>query len=436
MEEDWDEELFADGTVAWAKPYDRPWWPTVMFSSWDAARRWAPPGGRAKIRVLGRPEPIRAHEALGYLLGDGSLQVFDRRTYEVQDWDYISPEAVLATTLSNRAAYNDSDSEEEDDTERDPLRRAFSHAVEEAYLALPLCGRAPDAARRFIDLNPRRGRWERKRKRGDPKRKHRQPNLLPNAGFDILRNNNESYVFSPHKKKAPPEPSRPLSQRATSPRVLDAYTSVAVPARPKPRQARPPRRESLPPKKRGRPAGKRPSALATLAAKRPRRPPSPSPEPVVTLAPSSHGRARSVPLKMREAAAEVDLDEAAEERRRARPEPRPVSPPSAAKRKPGRPRSGKTLWTVGDRVFSRVVGTGWVPGTVAGLLMGRRVTDDMITIMGDDGVARDVRAPLARKRAPLTKAAHVVSPPGSSAEDSSKANSDDSSSRSCESLET
>ena len=109
MEEDWDEDLFEDGTVAWARPWDRPWWPAVLFSSWDAARNWTPPAGRTKIRVLGRPEPLQDHEALGYLLGDGSLQVFDKRTYEVQDWDYISPEAVLATTLSNRACDSSDD---------------------------------------------------------------------------------------------------------------------------------------------------------------------------------------------------------------------------------------------------------------------------------------------------------------------------------------
>ena len=124
MEEDWDEDLFEDGTVAWARPWDRPWWPAVLFSSWDAARNWTPPAGRTKIRVLGRPEPLQDHEALGYLLGDGSLQVFDKRTYEVQDWDYISPEAVLATTLSNRAC-DSSDDESDGDEERDPLRKAF-----------------------------------------------------------------------------------------------------------------------------------------------------------------------------------------------------------------------------------------------------------------------------------------------------------------------
>ena len=43
MEEDWDEDLFEDGTVAWARPWDRPWWPAVLFSSWDAARNWTPP---------------------------------------------------------------------------------------------------------------------------------------------------------------------------------------------------------------------------------------------------------------------------------------------------------------------------------------------------------------------------------------------------------
>ena len=151
MEEDWDEDLFEDGTVAWARPWDRPWWPAVLFSSWDAARNWTPPAGRTKIRVLGRPDPLQEHEALGYLLGDGSLQVFDKRTYEVQDWDYISPEAVLATTLSNR--HCDSDDDESDDgEERDPLRKAFAHAnVHVRYWAATrllehMAGSAEDAA--------------------------------------------------------------------------------------------------------------------------------------------------------------------------------------------------------------------------------------------------------------------------------------------------
>ncbi len=184
MEEDWDEDLFEDGTVAWARPWDRPWWPAVLFSSWDAARNWTPPAGRTKIRVLGRPEPLQDHEALGYLLGDGSLQVFDKRTYEVQDWDYISPEAVLATTLSNRAC-DSSDDESDGDEERDPLRRAFVNAVEEARLALPLCGRAPDAARRFVDNTPRRGRWPAKKK-SRVKKSDRRMNLCGNIAWTFV----------------------------------------------------------------------------------------------------------------------------------------------------------------------------------------------------------------------------------------------------------
>ena len=92
------------------------------------------------------------------------------------------------------------------------------------------------------------------------------------------------------------------------------------------------------------------------------------------------------------------------------------------------------MWSVGDRVFSRVPGVGWVHGVVEGVVVGRRLTDDTVTILGDDGVTRDVRAPLARKTAPPFKTARVVSPPGSSNEDSSSKVSDDSSSRS-ESME-
>ena len=413
MEEDWDEDLFEDGTVAWARPWDRPWWPAVLFSSWDAARNWTPPAGRTKIRVLGRPEPLQEHEALGYLLGDGSLQVFDKRTYEVQDWDYISPEAVLATTLSNRHC-DSSDDESDDGEERDPLRKAFVNAVAEAHLALPLCGRAPDASRRFIDNTPRRGRWPAKKK-SRVKKSYRRVNTKPNNAFDIFRV--PGYVFSPKTK---PKASRPPSQRQASPRMLDVQ-----PAEPR----------RLPPKKRGRPAGKRPSALAQLV-KRPCRDRSPSPEQIV-LQPSSNGRVRAAPLKLREAALEIDIDEAAETHKRRYRSPRAASPPAivtAPKRKPGRPRSGKTLWSVGDRVFSRVPGVGWVHGVVEGVVVGRRLTDDTVTILGDDGVTRDVRAPLARKTAPPFKTARVVSPPGSSNEDSSSKVSDDSSSRS-ESME-
>ena len=90
---------------------------------------------------------------------------------------------------------------------------------------------------------------------------------------------------------------------------------------------------------------------------------------------------------------------------------------------------------MGDRVFSRVPGVGWVHGVVEGVVVGRRLTDDTVTILGDDGVTRDVRAPLARKTAPAFKAHRVVLPPGSSNEDSSSKVSDDSSSRSSESME-
>ena len=134
-----------------------------------------------------------------------------------------------------------------------------------------------------------------------------------------------------------PKPWAP-SQRRASPRMLDV-------------QAPEPRR--LPPK-RGRPAGKRPSQLAQLVKRPVGR--SPSPEPIV-LQPSSNGRVRAAPLKLREAALEVDIDEAAETQKR-----RYRSPPAivtSTKRKPGRPSARRGRWATALR--SR---RGWVHGVV------------------------------------------------------------------------
>ena len=74
----------------------------------------------------------------------------------------------------------------------------------------------------------------------------------------------------------------------------------------------------------------------------------------------------------------------------------------AAKRKPGRPRSGKTLWSVGDRVFSRVPGAGWVHGVVEGVVVGRRLTDDTVTILylTDIGIVTLTRFDKLARRGP------------------------------------
>ena len=152
-----------DGTVAWARPWDRPWWPAVLFSSWDAARNWTPPAGRTKIRVLGRPEPLqdtRPRLPPRRRLAQ-SLRQAGRTRCKIGT---RPPEAVLATTLSNRHC-------DRMTTNLMMGRRRTGSAAEglcarcsRKRLALPLCGRAPDAARRFVDNTPRRGRWPAKKK--------------------------------------------------------------------------------------------------------------------------------------------------------------------------------------------------------------------------------------------------------------------------------
>ena len=54
----------------WARTHDRPWWPCVLFSSWDAVKSWQweaatdapnPPSFPALPHLLGDPPPLAPH---------------------------------------------------------------------------------------------------------------------------------------------------------------------------------------------------------------------------------------------------------------------------------------------------------------------------------------------------------------------------------------
>lgn len=40
---DLDDELYQNGSVIWAKFDGRPWWPCVVFKTWDDVRDWGLP---------------------------------------------------------------------------------------------------------------------------------------------------------------------------------------------------------------------------------------------------------------------------------------------------------------------------------------------------------------------------------------------------------
>ncbi|KAJ8602519.1 hypothetical protein CTAYLR_001294 [Chrysophaeum taylorii] len=101
-DEDIDDELFQSGSVVWAKVADRPWWPCVVFKSWDDLSRW---GIASEPPVDRRKEPIASHETIGVLLEDYACEVFDKRRFMIQDWDYISPETVLLETRGQQLLY-------------------------------------------------------------------------------------------------------------------------------------------------------------------------------------------------------------------------------------------------------------------------------------------------------------------------------------------
>eukprot|EP00629_Pelagomonadales_sp_RCC1024_P013230 CAMPEP_0119261178 /NCGR_PEP_ID=MMETSP1329-20130426/1320_1 /TAXON_ID=114041 /ORGANISM="Genus nov. species nov., Strain RCC1024" /LENGTH=193 /DNA_ID=CAMNT_0007260689 /DNA_START=235 /DNA_END=813 /DNA_ORIENTATION=- len=177
MEFDYDDDLYADGTIAWARTFDRPWWPCVLFSSWDAVRTWEwqaaqgeAPAFPALPRVLGEPPPLQEHQALACLLGDKSYVILDRRKYQAQDWDYLTPEAIM-----NDIGAVGADA-------RDPLALAHARAVAEArrILAATL-GRggleALEDAGRFDDETLVVRRYGGKKKRGP--RRRAEPEEVP-----------------------------------------------------------------------------------------------------------------------------------------------------------------------------------------------------------------------------------------------------------------
>ena len=57
--DDPDPALFRSGNVVWAKVYDRPWWPCVMFNSWAAVRRWNLPVPMEGVAELGEDQARR-----------------------------------------------------------------------------------------------------------------------------------------------------------------------------------------------------------------------------------------------------------------------------------------------------------------------------------------------------------------------------------------
>lgn len=58
FDEDIDDEMFQSGTVVWVKVPERPWWPCVLFKSWEEARFWGVPSPRG----VDTARPLDLHE--------------------------------------------------------------------------------------------------------------------------------------------------------------------------------------------------------------------------------------------------------------------------------------------------------------------------------------------------------------------------------------
>jgi len=64
LEDDIDDELFQSGSVVWVKVAERPWWPTVLFKSWEEARFWGvtpPPGAESRALAHHEVRRFRRH---------------------------------------------------------------------------------------------------------------------------------------------------------------------------------------------------------------------------------------------------------------------------------------------------------------------------------------------------------------------------------------
>mmetsp|Transcript_16252 Transcript_16252/g.52946 ORF Transcript_16252/g.52946 Transcript_16252/m.52946 type:complete len:378 (+) Transcript_16252:194-1327(+) len=144
----------------WAKVYDRPWWPCVMFNSWAAVRRWNLPVPMEGVAELGEDQ------AIGIFLDDYEFTVFDKHSNSIQDWDYITPEAIL------------------EELGGDPSRKNLKKAIRDGKRLVRIsrggARAAPDDEDRYAEPAPQRGGYRGKKKRGgyrgprEPKAKPRQ----------------------------------------------------------------------------------------------------------------------------------------------------------------------------------------------------------------------------------------------------------------------
>ena len=359
-------------------------------------------------------------------LDDYEFRVFDKRSYCVQNWDYITPEALLS------------------ELGKDALRKSLKKAIHDGKKLVKVSrgGRASapeDKGRYAADSyeapvrrkKKRRGGYRGPRKPKGPveEKSVRDDFFPPMFGLDMVPKSAKPPPPAEEAPEAPPP--RRASARTTSPRILDPYQSSAGRAYYKPRadgdgDDDDDDDDDLSGDDESSQEAERGEVSESSGASEP----DDAPARIVSRA----GRVSRKPAKLRS-----PPPSAKSKRGGAKPgskkRARPVSPQPGeaddgapkAKRPVGRPRTGKTKWSVGDAVYvpepcdggehgrgrwAKERGQTYTRAIVTEAICAMRRADDTITVARADGSEFIVGAELARKTPPFGKRVTVVTPTG------------------------
>lgn len=87
------------GGLAWAKLSGRPWWPCVVFSSWEELEAWKLPD------EIDEKPAINAQQVICFFLGNYNYQVFEKAA--IRDWEHADFRQTVATATESSAKAGD-----------------------------------------------------------------------------------------------------------------------------------------------------------------------------------------------------------------------------------------------------------------------------------------------------------------------------------------
>lgn len=85
--------VYKSGNVAWAKVVGRPWWPCILFDSWDELANWELP------TKIGEKPAVGAQQVICCFLENYNLQVFDKGRGAIREWEHADFRETIATEV-------------------------------------------------------------------------------------------------------------------------------------------------------------------------------------------------------------------------------------------------------------------------------------------------------------------------------------------------